>query len=203
LEKDLPHFAADEVVPFPFRHTELWADSDPLELARYSDLFGQVAKLIEESQLANVRNGLDHFREADRFPSSDNLLACIARLRQALEMCDVNRYLPKVYWSFARRGNRFGSTEYEFRDHADRKAIIYGPPLVSGLEPVAYSDACLLAPGNLLGIPNASLIFKLRERSEFSTFWQNYPRRRRIPPTRSLEASGAQPGDQAPAQPSQ
>jgi hypothetical protein len=203
LERDLPHFAADEVVPFPFRHIELWADSDPVELRRYSDLFGQVVKLVEESELANVRNGLDHFREPDRFPSSDKLLACIARLRRALGVSDVNRYLPKVYWLFARRGNRFGSTEYEFRDYADRKAIVYGPPLVSGLEPVAYSDACLLAPGNLLGTPNASLIFKLRERSEFSAFWQNYPRRRHIPPTKTSEGSSAKPDDQPLGQRSQ
>jgi len=197
-EQDLPHFASDEVLPFPFRHVELWADSDPAELRRYTELFGQIVKLIEESELAAVRNGLDHFREADRFPSADKLLACVARLRQALELSDVNRYLPKVYWSFGRKENRFGSVEHEFRDYAGRTVFVYGPPLVSALNPVDYENACLLTPGNLLGIPNSSLIFQLRERSEFSAYWQDYPRRRRIPAAEVKEISGEGTAQPAP-----
>jgi hypothetical protein len=159
----------------------LWADSDLGELRRYAELFGRIVKLIEESELAAVRNGLDHFRGGERFPSADKLLACVARLGQALELADVHRYLPKVFWLFGRKGNRFGSVEYEFRDYAGRTVFAYGPPLVSGLHEIHHENACLLAPGNLLGVPNSSLIFQLRERSEFSLYWEGYPRRRRVP----------------------
>jgi hypothetical protein len=181
-EQALPHFADDEHVPFPFRHVALWADTDPGELQRYAELYGRIAKLIEESQPAVVRNGLDHFREVERFPPADKLLACVARLGQALELADVHRFLPKVFWLSGQKSNRFGAVEYELRDYAERPVVAYGPPLVSGLEPILYEDPCLLAPGNLLGTPNSSLVFKLREQSEFSGYWQDYPRRRRIPP---------------------
>jgi hypothetical protein len=180
-EVDLPHFADDEHLPFPFRHVALWADAELTELRRYAELFATVVKLVEESELAAVRNGLDHYREGERFPTADKMLACVARLGQALELADVHRYLPKVFWLFGRKGNRFGSVEYEFRDYAGRTILVYGPPLVSGLPRIRYEHVCLLAPGNLLGIPNSSLIFQLREQSEFSLYWQDYPRRRRIP----------------------
>jgi len=180
-DRDIPHFAEDEDRKFPFGHTALWADSEPGELQRYADLFGRIIKLIEESEPASIRNGLDHFREPDRFPSADKLLACVARLGQALELADLHRFLPKVFWLFGRKGNRFGSVEYEFRDYAERRVLAYGPSLVSGLRAIKYKTASLLAPGNLLGVPNSLLVFQLQEPSEYSSYWHNYPRRRRIP----------------------
>ncbi|MBI1791328.1 MAG: hypothetical protein HYR60_27690 [Acidobacteria bacterium] len=179
-EEDLPHFASWEHLPFPFRHTAFWADTDPVELRRYMDVFGRITKLIEESEPAGVRNGLDHFREADRFPSTDKLLACVARLREALELSDVHRYFPRLFWLFGRKGNRFGSIEYEFRDAAGRSSFTFGPELVSGLPRNMYRGAYLLAPASLLGSPNSALIFEFRETSEYSLYWENYPRRRRI-----------------------
>lgn len=179
-DEDLPHFASTKNLPFPFRHTALWADADPVELRRYMELFGRITKLIEESELAGVRNGLDHFREADRFPSTDKLLACVARLREALDLADLHRYFPKLFWLFGRKGNRFGSVEYEFRDHDGRSTSTFGPSLVSGLSQSMYRGAYLLAPASLLGSPNSALVFEFHETSEYSSYWENYPRRRRI-----------------------
>jgi len=180
-ERDLPHFADNDYLKFPFRHTALWADSDPTGLQRHSDLFARIVKLVEESDPASVRNGLDHFRDSEQFPAADKLLACVVRLGQALELADVHRFIPKVHWLFDRKGNRFGAAQNEFRDYAGRTVISYGPRLVLGLEMDSYDGARVVAPGNLLGLPNASLVFYLREPSDFSTYWEDYPRRRRIP----------------------
>lgn len=198
-ERDLPHFADDEYLQFPFRHVALWADSDLSELRRHAELFGRIVKLIEESEPSSVRNGLDHFREAERFPSADKLLACVARLGEALELADVHRLLPKIFWLSSRKGNRFGAAENEFRDYAGRPLSVYGPPLVSVLGPISYEVACLVAPGNLLGIPNASLIFQLREASEFSAYWRDYPRRRQIPPENDKQKPSQEPHSTAAA----
>jgi hypothetical protein len=199
-EQDLPHFAESEYLHFPFRHTALWADSDPSELRRHAELCSRIVKLIEESDPASVRNGLDHFREPDRFPIADRLLGCVARLIQALELADVHRFLPKVFWLFGRKGNRFGSVEYEYRDYAGRALRTYGPPLLSGVEAPSYKHACLLPPGNLLGTPNNSLVFQLEEPSEFSMYWHDYPRRRKIS-AENVEQSSAQQAPLAPNPP--
>jgi hypothetical protein len=39
----------------------------------------------------------------------------------------------------------------------------------------------VIAPGNLLGGPNATLLFNFRERTEYDDYWRDYPRRRHIP----------------------
>ena len=56
-----------------------------------------------------------------------------------------------------------------------------GPPVVSGLPKPEFSHPVLIAPGNLLGEPIAELRFDIRERSAYSDYWANYPRRRKIP----------------------
>lgn len=179
-ERDLPHFADDKDQGFPFRHVAMWADADRAELQRYADLFGRVVKLVEESEPSGIRNGLDHFREPERFPSADQLLGCAVRLGQALDLADVQRFLPKIFWLFGRKSNRFGAMEHEFRDHAGRQTVTYGPSLASGMRTPAYENAYVLAPGNLLGMPNSTVVFELRELSEYSIYWANYPRRRVI-----------------------
>jgi hypothetical protein len=178
---DLPHFADREPLVFPFRHTALWADSDLVGLRYYTGLFGRVVKLVEEADPAAVRNGLDHFRDAGSFPEADKLLACIARLEQAVELADLNRLTPKVFWLYGEKGDRFGSVEYEFHDSCGRRLYLYGPRLVSGVHDPGFGAGYVIAPGDLLAVPNSSLVFRLREESEFSIFWKGYPRRRRIP----------------------
>lgn len=201
-EKDFPHFARRDGPRFPFRHLALWADADPAELQRHAEAFGRIVKLVEESEPAAVRNGLDHFRDGDRFPSANKLLACVSRLRQAIELADTQRYLPKIMWLYARKTNRFGAVELEFRDYAGRVATAYGPVLVSGLSPVSFETACLLAPGNLLGTPNSSLIFERQERSEFADYWRDYPRRRSILPQAPQSAVDVEQADSEEAPPS-
>jgi hypothetical protein len=179
-DEDLPHFASRDILPFPFRHTCLWADAETAELQKHGEAFSRITKLLEESELAAVRNGLDHFREADRFPSADKLLACVARLSQARDLADINRYYPKLYWLFGRKSNRFGSVELEFRDYAGRSTYTFGPTLISGLRTTRYGDAYILPPNNLLGTPNSALVFQFSENTEYSSYWETYPRRRRI-----------------------
>src|SRR5262249_27415612 len=71
---DLPHFAGDAYRSFPFRHTSLWADCDRKELADYVQNYKSISKQLAQSSLSAVRNGLDHKRDRDSFPSADSLL---------------------------------------------------------------------------------------------------------------------------------
>lgn len=196
-QEDLPHFADDERRHFPFRHTALWADADPSELRLYSETFSRVVKLIEEAEAATVRNGLDHFREFDVFPSADKLLGCVARLTQAVEIAESCRLTPRIFWLHASRKDRFGSEEYEFRDSAGRKLALYGPALVSGMGRPSFDSAFLIAPGNLLGGPNSWLLFWYSDSSEFSSYWKGYPRRRRIVAAVAGNGGASSPGSAA------
>lgn len=181
--EDLPHYAKHSIIPFPFRHKCLWADSDRSELINYMDGYSDIVKLLENANLAFIRNSLDHKRSEARFPETDHIIASLSYLAQAFDNADVNRYLPKIFWLSKINANRFGDIEFEFQDYKSRNTIIYGPCMVMGLPAIAdYGNRVpfIIAPGNLLGKPNSPLLFQLSVTNEYKEFWTGYPRRRSI-----------------------
>jgi hypothetical protein len=180
-ERDFPFYAEEPDRTFPFRHTQLWADCDINELRRYADGFSTIERLLLQSDFAAIRNGLDHHRDESAFPTVEAMLACVSRLQEAVERADSGRYAPKPYWLQGRVSSRFELIEYEYRDYAGRAFIVYGPATVSGLPRQLYEHPVVIAPMNSIGYPNSQLLFRLREASEYSAYWEGYPRRRSIP----------------------
>jgi len=179
-QSDIPHFAKGLEARFPFNHVTLWADADLNEFRAYVQDYRQFVGFIEQANLAFVRNGLDHMRDATRFPSSDKMLACAARLREAHNFAAEKRFLPVIFWLERVEESRFGMSEYHLRDSAGRLLVLHGPPMALCLRPVGFSRPYVVAPGNLLGGANAPLVFGYRERTEYEEYWKDYPRRRRI-----------------------
>jgi len=180
LESDLPFFADNVNRRFPFRHLELWADADRSELGFYVERFRRIAKFLQQAQLACVRNGLDHHREESQFPSLDLMLGGVARLREGVEAADTQRYFPKLYWLENQSESQYGWKLYEFSDYASRRMALYGPRMVLGMPKIVFNSPWIIAPGNLLGTPNANLLFSFHQTTEYTQYWAGYPRRRKI-----------------------
>jgi len=179
--EDLPHFAADQSMIFPFRHKQMWADADQSELSNYVILFARIAKLLAQSNLANIRNGLDHKRSAENFPSLEDMIACVTRIKEALDLADINRFIPKSYWLKHRAIDRFGNEEYLLHDYMDRPLQLRGPTPILGRKSLKFNEPVLIAPGNILDLPNSEIIFRGAEESLYAKYWAGYPRRRTIP----------------------
>ncbi|MBL7205351.1 MAG: hypothetical protein ISS63_13655 [Desulfobacteraceae bacterium] len=179
-EQDIPHHANASRARFPFQHLQLWADADVGELRAYRDGYASIVSLLQQAGLAAVRNGLDHMRDAARFPSTDSMLACMSRLREAHNLAAVKRYLPEVFWLDRVEQSRFGVLDYHLRDRNDRLFVLHGPPMVLCTTDVHFERPYIIAPGNLLGGPNTSIVFEIRETTEYDRYWQDYPRRRHI-----------------------
>ena len=150
-------------------------------------------KILSQSKLASIRNGIDHKRDSSRFPGTDEMIACAARLRDAFDAADAGRYFPKSYWLQAEKTDRFGTTEFEFRDYRDRPLVLYGPPMVAGISKPVFGSPFLVAPANLLGHANSHLLLTLRDVTAYSKYWSSYPRRRRIGPA-TTEGDNLTPG---------
>jgi hypothetical protein len=188
---ELPHYADDAELIFPFRHKVLWADSDNTELSTFVGNFERIALQLHRSNLASVRNGLDHMRDEETFPTIDEMLASEARIRDALDLADSGRFIPKPFWLRRRVSDHYGGIELSLNDSSGRTLILYGPSLGRGKLDVKFSTPVVVAPGNLLGIPNAELVFQIRSESAYSRYWSGYPRRRRIPRSQVSDGSVA------------
>ena len=180
--QDLPHYSDDVRYSFPFVHSALWADSHSNGLRSYVEGFSRIVKLLDQGQLPLVRNGLDHWREPTRFPKSDAMLACEAYLTDAMRSASDARYFPRVFWLHRVTSDRFGQVMYELRDCKGEPLGLNGPPFVLALPDIEVGSPLLVAPGRLLEVPNAQILFTICEPNEYRQYWRGYPRRRKLRP---------------------
>jgi hypothetical protein len=180
-KEDLPHYLGNSERRFPFYHFEFWADVHPSALGAFVDDFAQLAKKLFQSNASTIRNGLDHQRPQDEFPSIDAMLAFAAKFAEAFDHADVHRYLPKEFWAHSYNQDEFDRMEYRLRDYEDRIVAIYEPSLAVGAKRLTPRRPMLVAPGNLLNHLGLTLTFGIRDKTNYSTYWRGYPRRRKIP----------------------
>jgi hypothetical protein len=181
-EKDFPHYAKDTVWIFPFKHTELWADISPEIMASYADILNEVCSQLGQAELASIRNGLDHKREDETFPSTDKMIVCMSRLKEAVELSDSKRLIPKLFWCVSGEMDGHGNTCYTFADYKGTTVSLWDPPFVLAGFKKSFGEPYLIAPFDFFCQPNTMLMFKITSKSEYSEYWKNYPRRRYIPP---------------------
>lgn len=162
--------------PFPFRHIQLWADSDPVELERYREMFKKVVKVLGQADIAGIRNALDHQRDSSRFPLQEKLELCISRLKTAVRLAEQTRIYPVTFWFDSKIDKAFGSSESIFQNSREEKFSIHRPSTVSSLPGVTRISPVVFAPVNFLGAADSLLSFTIMGESTYSRYWANYPR---------------------------
>ncbi|MEF3083375.1 hypothetical protein V3391_14270 [Luteimonas sp. SMYT11W] len=175
-ENDLPHYYSDKFRVFPFKHTELWADSDYSALQRIYENFNSISAKLMRSKLAEIRNGLDHQRDESRFPSIDLMLAFVAHFREAMETSEALLFYPKEFWTYGTETDRYDRTTTKLYDYARRQHVLYGPSVVYDVQrSLSPKHPILIAPGSPLGFANSEITFQIANPSIHSKYWSNYP----------------------------
>lgn len=170
--------STNAVTRFAFEHEHLWADAAPDALAQLAQCVTECVEKLNRAEVAYVRNGLDHYRESDKFPSIERILSCVESLRAFVVQCQADRLVPKLYWIGGYHEDAYGQGAFDLSDFKGATLRIFSPRTVSGLlqmRALPQSRPILVAPGNLLGLPNADILFSIREESEYARFWQGYP----------------------------
>lgn len=181
-EGDFPHYAFDPDQVFSFAHIEAWADFHRAEFEAYIRELSEIADQIAKSELARIRNGLDHTRSAERFPSVESMLAMVSRLRKAVEIADVQRLIPKLYWLEHRNLDRYGSGTLVLKDYAERSYSLSMPIVVISMPRISFYAPVIISPGTFLADGAVPLVLSIQGSGEYAKYWAGYPRRRQIPP---------------------
>jgi hypothetical protein len=176
-EDDFPHYDGQR---FVLRHTELWSDTLDIELKRFASAFSDAVKLFERANIPQVRNGIDHHRSADSFPTPAEILSCLSMTAEGVDYISHQRLFPTPLWLEKASRDNVGRLEYTFMFSPTERLTRYGPSILLGLKAPAFSEPFVLPFGNLLGYLNSDLIFSVQADSPFSRYWRGYPRRQRV-----------------------
>lgn len=168
----------DAVVAFPFNHTELWADANPESLGLVCELLRGSLASIARGDVPGVRNGLEHYRDPARFPRVDRIVAAAEAMSEFVERADRERLFPKLYWLRGTRTDPFGQRSLDLVGQGGDIITIHMPRTISGsltARGLSPTRPVLIAPGNLFGLPNAELLFEVRQESTYAHYWKLYP----------------------------
>lgn len=173
-EGDYPHYASPRSTRFPFKHIQLWADADQNELKEYIDQFVSLISMLEKARTAEIRNGVQHYRDNSKFPSKELLIDCSNLLLRALDMADVRNLTPKHYWASSKSQDSFGITQWTMVDYNGRESIITLPFASLGMVKPTFDEAYIIEGVDILGAGSGKIIFKQRESSSYSLLWEGY-----------------------------
>ncbi|MCB9951361.1 MAG: hypothetical protein H6824_10300 [Planctomycetaceae bacterium] len=171
---------SDSVTIFPFKHSQMWADASAAALRQLGTLIERAAKILNQGSVPASRNGLEHFREPSLFPSTDKLLATVESMQEFIRFIDEERLFPKLYWIGGTTTDSYGQRSIRLIDSGNTFHVMHGPRTVVGTlvtRGLSRARPVLLAPGNIFGLPNSELLFEIRQDSEYSSYWENYPAR--------------------------
>ncbi|SEL11710.1 hypothetical protein SAMN05216382_1526 [Sphingomonas palmae] len=189
-DEDYPHYSHADDKLFPFHYTEFWGNSDKTELARYIDAYKDATNSFLRSGLAAVRNGIDHYRAPERFPTVESMLLCEMKLRQAVFSTDVKGIYPKTWWMNNRLYDSNGRYEETLFDQSGKITKLSYPTVLKGIREITFGEAAIIPHGNLIGQSNSSIVFVVREESHASKMWDNYPARKGPEPKFDPQESG-------------
>ena len=203
-DEDFPYYVRDPHKVFSVTHLQAWADFDRAQFEVYIGRLKEIAEQLAKSDLAGIRNGLDHKRPAERFPTVDSMLAMVSRLLQAVETADVNRLIPKRFWLEERQRDRYGHGTLLLKDYRDRSYSLGEPMVVVSMSAIRFGAPVIIAPGSFLADGTVPLVLSVRSSGEYAKYWAGYPRRRQIPPPKiAADSAQGEHGDGAPSSLSQ
>lgn len=192
---DLPSSTICGARRFAFQHTEFWADCSQPKLRVYLGQLKEFSQFLARSQLAAVRNGIDHMRRPEDFPSSTMLMSFLTYTGPALKRLEEYRIYPLEYWLQQRTWKRHGSVVSELMNQRGLRVEIQGPSYAYGLrqEKVLSPDSpIIVGPDDLLGYPGSTPCFVLSFTSPYTEYMADYPIIRNLP-DESLQEATAPP----------
>ena len=150
-ESDYPHFASSKSKRFPFKHIELWADSEYQSLEDYVNSLESIVSNLERARIPEIRNGVQHYRDKDKFPSTENLRNCIELTISSFDEADSLNFLPKEFWVTKRSVDEFGISKWTLEDYNKRSVDLTLPHTLTGLLHPDFATAYAVAYGSVFG----------------------------------------------------
>jgi hypothetical protein len=168
-------------------HLQARADFDLNEFEAYTDNLQEVVVQLRQSDLAKIRNGLDHKRSDEQFPSLASMLAMVNRIQQAVAVADSQRLVPKRYWLRETTVDRFGRGTLTFEDYKRQRLPLPMFDTVPALPTPDFDSPVIIGPRKFLCGGILPIIFSVRTSNEFARYWEGYPFRRSSLPATTRE----------------
>ncbi len=176
-EPELPNsYKRTDLLQFPFVHKKLILDICQFDSDQLIKHLQEITEELEKSQIAKIRNQLDHKR--DEFPSKDEIEYAVNSVRSIISKAEISGVIPSVYTIVESKSDRYGREVIEFENY-DRESIsIVRPSQYWSCNLPSLSRPQIIVPYMHIGDSRELIRFEVQESSDFVEMWKNYPKKR-------------------------
>lgn len=178
LEGDYPEYHKYTTLQrFPFRHTVAYLDLLPEAQDRINSSLTEASRLLLAAEVASVRNEQLHFRRA---PSDiGRLTRCLDAAQAVVSTFEEVGLSPLSYRLSRRQSDNWGRSTAVLANAQGSEAAFASPSSYRWLRLPSFAQPQILMPGAVFATPGEILRFTVGTPSAYSSFWSNYPSRRR------------------------
>jgi hypothetical protein len=185
-----PHFVGKtDLEAFPYRHTHFICDLPAPDRAHVAEVIGYTGRAFQQEQVLSVRNRIDHRSEA--FPTRENVEMCCDALNKTISGLESVGFVPTVYLPKSIHRDMYDRIRVTSIDYAGRELVwTTSPRLEAILSLPDVENPQIIVKG--ICIPGADELvrFDLKQESDFTRLWSDYPKRRK--PTDADEREAAE-----------
>ena len=175
----LPEFHVAKAAPFPFVHHAPLYDVQSASLVKIISILRDTSADLTRTNLANLRNRLEHKRPDSEFPTVSEVRAALDLIANCVVRLESAGLVPVLHIFESESRDEYDRSRTILRDYAGRALEILGPTGSEyGRMPPLTMPQVPLKAAQLKGIPDM-LRFTLSEDSPYRIKWANYPRLRR------------------------
>lgn len=184
-ENELPgYYGKTEIELFPFLHKTLLLDLGKRDCDRIIALLSKITSKLEISQIASIRNRIDHKR-AD-FPKQEEIEKACGAVAEIVTEMEGAGICPVLYLYAGRVVDQYGRTVVKLKDYKGREITIDQPSNCSFCRLPSVIEPLIFVPCMHIGDSFESIRFKFEETSDYVTMWRDYPKRRPRVPSKEL-----------------
>ncbi len=169
-----------EIDLFPFLHKVLILDLTKSDRDRMIESLQEITATLEESQVCNLRNRLEHKRLD--FPDQQEIEKTCSAVTYIIDKMEKSGICPLVYLYAGRTMDQYGRGVVTFKDYKGRGITINQPSQYRLCRLPSIHEPQIVVPSLHINDSSELMRFTFEEISDYVKMWQDYPRRKpRIP----------------------
>lgn len=176
-ETELPGFYKKiDFITYPFIHNILLFDIREEDIRDLITVFRGISASLEKANVCNVRNRIKHDRPVTEFPQKEEFIAVLDAVNESIKKLEQYGIVPTVFMYSGSKKDRYGRELSSYLDYQGNEISMFINSLNSGM----FIKNKTLIIINSLHFKNSieKLRFSIKEESEYSYLWEDYPKRR-------------------------
>ncbi|MDV6168587.1 hypothetical protein R1T16_09140 [Flavobacterium sp. DG1-102-2] len=176
-KKEFPSFYQEDPLKiFPFEHKKFILDISPSNYSKLKEILSLVPTESGKGKIMDIRNKLQHQRED--FPLQDEILTAITSIEKCFSILENEGIYPDVYLFKKFHNDEYNRKKIFVYNYKGNEIQFFSSSELRGSHLPSLYKPLVCIKSIMLGYTNHPVTFSYLEKSNYQSYWKNYPRKK-------------------------